>query len=59
MTDRWFTVEDVAKRYQVPRKTIYRWNHRGTGPQYIRVGKHVRYSLLALQAWEQKRGIGA
>lgn len=53
----WHTLEDVAARYKVPKKTVYAWNASGTGPEYIRCGKHVRYSTTALEAWESKQRV--
>ncbi|WP_433510131.1 helix-turn-helix transcriptional regulator [Nonomuraea sp. CA-143628] len=37
------TPDDLATRFRVPKKTIYKMNSDGTGPKYLRVGKHVRY----------------
>ena len=49
---RHLTPEALAERMGVPLKTVYGWNHKGTGPRYIRVGKHVRYKLADVVAWE-------
>lgn len=53
----WLTLDEVASRYKVPKKTIYNWNTTGTGPEYIRCGKHVRYSTTALEAWESQQRV--
>lgn len=45
--------QDLADRHQVPIQTVYGWNHKGTGPKRIRVGKHVRYRLEDVLAWEE------
>lgn len=52
MNDIRLTPEDLAKREQVPLSTVYRWNSEGTGPRRIKVGKHVRYRLEDVEAWE-------
>ncbi len=46
------TPEDLARREQVPLKTVYRWNSDGTGPQRLKIGRHVRYRLSDVEAWE-------
>lgn len=47
--------QDLADRHQVGIRTVYQWNHKGTGPKRIRVGKHVRYRLEDVLAWEESR----
>lgn len=49
------TPEDLARREQVSLATIYRWNSDGTGPRRFRAGKHVRYRLADVEAWEAQR----
>ncbi|GGG44231.1 hypothetical protein GCM10011374_03180 [Kocuria dechangensis] len=53
----WFTLDEVAARYKVPKKTVYNWNTTGTGPEYIRAGRHVRYSSDSLSAWEEAQRV--
>ena len=45
------TVAEVAEYLGVPVATIYQWRHQGTGPQGMKVGKHVRYRRSAVDAW--------
>lgn len=45
----------LAERYGVPVGTVYMWNTRGTGPRYIRIGKHVRYPISDVEEWEKDR----
>jgi excisionase family DNA binding protein len=35
----------------VPLATVYRWNHLGTGPRPLKIGKHVRYRREDVDAW--------
>ncbi len=49
--DALLTVEDVAKLLQVPVATVYRWRQHREGPPAVRVGKYLRYSPAAMQAW--------
>lgn len=45
------TTEELAEYCGVPVPTIYAWNHKGTGPRRIRIGKHVRYRREDVEAW--------
>ena len=55
MAEQHLTVVELAERFQVPPGTVYRWNSTGTGPRPIRVGKHCRYRLRDVEAWEEER----
>ncbi len=46
-----FGPETLADYLDVPVRTVYSWNHSGTGPRPIRVGKHVRYRRADVEAW--------
>lgn len=50
--DRWLTRAEVAERLQVPVGTVADWASAGSGPPYARFGKHVRYRLADVIAWE-------
>ncbi|MEU0520651.1 helix-turn-helix domain-containing protein [Streptosporangium sp. NPDC006007] len=58
MQETHLTVEDLAARLRVPPDTVYRWNSRGGGPAYIKVGRHARYRLADVIAWEDTRRVG-
>jgi predicted DNA-binding transcriptional regulator AlpA len=49
------TPEDLAQRYTVPIASIYKWNSEGSGPRRIKIGRHVRYRLADVLAWEAER----
>jgi excisionase family DNA binding protein len=53
--DRWLTRKELASRLGVPEKTPAQWATKGTGPRYARFGRHVRYRLSDVIAWEQKQ----
>jgi predicted DNA-binding transcriptional regulator AlpA len=53
------TPRELATREKVPTKTVYQWNTRGTGPPYFKIGRHVRYRLRDVVAWENSRYIDA
>jgi excisionase family DNA binding protein len=51
MNDRLWSVDDVAGYLGVPKQTLYQWRTRGYGPPGCRVGKHVRYLRVDVEAW--------
>jgi len=55
MDEKHLTPGDLAEREGVPLKTVYQWNSKGTGPRYMKIGRHVRYRLADVIAWENER----
>lgn len=47
-----YTTDQVADRYTVSIHTIAKWAAVGTGPRYMKIGRHRRYRLSDLLAWE-------
>jgi excisionase family DNA binding protein len=46
------TPEDVARYLNnIPVKTLAQWRSKGTGPQYRKIGRHVRYDWADVHAW--------
>ena len=46
------TPEDVARYLnKIPVKTLAQWRSKGTGPQYQKIGRHVRYDWADVHAW--------
>lgn len=43
--------KELAEYVGVPLRTVYQWNHRGTGPKMLVVGKHRRYRRADVDAW--------
>ncbi len=56
--DQHLSPDDLARREQVPIQTVYRWNSEGTGPPRLKLGRHVRYRLADVEAWEAERVSG-
>jgi excisionase family DNA binding protein len=50
-----WTIDVLAEFLGVPRATIYRWRHIGTGPRGIRVGKHVRFDPDEVARWVEQQ----
>lgn len=53
--DRWISRRELADRYGVPIKTPAEWASKGTGPPYAKFGRHVRYRLSDVVAWETQQ----
>lgn len=51
--DEMLTPAEVAAEWKVPEKTLAQWRHLGRGPEYLKLGGHVRYRRAALRAWER------
>lgn len=43
----------VAVLLGIPVKTIYTWNCEGTGPRFMKLGRHVRYLEAEVHAWAE------
>lgn len=48
------TPTEVSEVLTIPKDTLAKWRYEGTGPAYIRVGKHVRYPADDFEAWLAK-----
>lgn len=51
MNGRMLPPGEVAELYGLPVQTLAVWRHKGTGPAYHRLGKHVRYSAADVDAY--------
>lgn len=49
--DKWLTPSEVSEAIKIPEKTLAKWRSEGTGPEYTKPGKHVRYSAAKVDAW--------
>lgn len=58
-TTRHLSPVELAERYNVPLETVYGWNKQRSGPVFMKIGRHVRYRLADVIAWEKSRTIGA
>lgn len=55
MDEKHLTIQDLAERVGVPESTVYQWNSRGGGPRFMKIGRHARYKLADVIAWENTR----
>lgn len=49
----WLTRAELSLRVKVPIATLAQWASQGKGPRYARFGRHVRYAISDVIAWEQ------
>lgn len=52
--------EDLAEYLGIPVATIYQWRHKGYGPPAVKIGRHLRYRRIGVDAWiAQQEGTSA
>jgi hypothetical protein len=42
---------EVAEHLGIPLRTLGQWRYLGTGPQFLKIGRHVRYRWGDVEAW--------
>ena len=55
MTDQMLTITQVAELLQVPVETMRKWRAQNSGPQAIKLGRHVRYRPEDVDRWVQEQ----
>jgi excisionase family DNA binding protein len=48
----WLSRKELAERLNIPTKTPAEWATKRVGPRYAKFGRHVRYRLSDVVAWE-------
>jgi excisionase family DNA binding protein len=49
------STQGLADRYDVPVQTVYAWLYKGTAPPSLKIGRHRRFRLSDVLAWEEER----
>jgi hypothetical protein len=49
----WLTRKDLSNWIRVPVATLAQWASHGGGPRYALFGRHARYRLSDVIAWEE------
>lgn len=39
------------RHLQIPKQTLYRWRYQGSGPQALKVGRHLRFRRADIEAF--------
>lgn len=55
--DRRLTVEEAAELLSVSVKTLEAWRRLGKGPEFVKLGRSVRYTIRALDAFTLERTV--
>lgn len=55
--DRRLTVEETAEVLSVSAKTLEAWRRLGKGPAFVKLGRSVRYTMRALDAFTRERTV--
>lgn len=55
LPDRLWTLEETAGFLAIPPATLYKLNHKRTGPRFARVGRHCRYDPRDVMTWLRSR----
>ncbi len=53
--DYWLTRTEVSDRLRVPVATLCQWAYLNRGPKFAKFGRHARYRLSDLIAWENEQ----
>jgi predicted DNA-binding transcriptional regulator AlpA len=55
--ERYYTAEQLAEHLQISPVSLEKWRRQGGGPDYIKVGRCVRYASSAVDAWLEQRTV--
>lgn len=44
---------------EFPEKTLANWRSQGSGPKFLKIGRHVRYRSADVEAWLSSREVEA
>lgn len=54
----WLTRKELSKRAKIPVATLAQWASQRKGPKYALFGRHARYRLSDVIAWEEAQFSG-
>lgn len=57
LPDRLWTLEETAAFLSIPVATLYKLNHKRTGPRFFHVGRGCRYDPRDVLEWLQSRAV--
>jgi hypothetical protein len=57
-SETWLTRLELAERWKVPKHTLDIWGSQGKGPKFAKFGRHCRYRLSDVIAWENAQFSG-
>jgi predicted DNA-binding transcriptional regulator AlpA len=48
------TETELATRWSMTTKTLYRWRTQNRGPKYMKLGKRILYPITAVESYENQ-----
>lgn len=54
VSNTYLTTKELSKRWKINPNTIEHWRTSGFGPEFIRIGRKVLYSLESILEFENK-----
>jgi hypothetical protein len=55
MSPTYLNQDELARRFRVSPRTLERWRWKKTGPNYVKLGGKIVYSLTDVEAYERRR----
>ncbi len=55
---RFLDTPEAARIFGIPASTLVYWRGVGEGPNYVKIGRRVKYELSELLAWLRRRNPG-
>jgi hypothetical protein len=52
----WLTTAELADRWRLTTRTLERWRVERYGPEWHHIGGSIRYSMVAVEAFEAQTG---
>ncbi len=49
------SIDEVARRLDIPKTTLYGWRYKGVGPKGHKIGKHLRYRWSDVVQWLEEQ----
>lgn len=58
-TGKFWSPADLAALFGPPVTvaSVYEWNYRGTGPKYLKIGRHIWYRPEDVEAWLREQEV--
>ncbi len=55
LEDRYYTAEEVSKRFEIALDTLNRWRYERKGPKHFRFGKRIFYHHADIEAYVKEQ----
>ena len=55
MAEKNFSPDELSEHWGVPYATLNRWRWTGTGPEFMKLGKHIVYRVRDVEKFEEQK----